>query len=88
MSKRESQKTLLSGGVGLAGMVVLGGCVLCISEAASEKEMGEPCRYPKCGYLTYSKPISPAPATRSVMRKMVKIFEEEMAKYLVEQQGV
>ena len=86
MNKREFQKTLVAGSVGLAGMAVLGGCVSRISEAASDKAMGEPYRCTKCGYLTRSKTdLADTRCPRCHAKKMVKISEEEMEKYLAEQ---
>ena len=87
MNKREFQKTLVAGSVGLVGMAVLGGCVSRISEEASDKEMGEPYRCTKCGYLTRSKTdLSDTRCPRCHAKKMVKISEEEMAGYLAEGQ--
>ena len=87
MNKREFQKTLVAGSVGIAGMVLLGGCVSRISEDAWDKEKGEPYRCTKCGYLTRSKTdITDKRCPRCHAKKMVKISEEEMAKYLAEGQ--
>ena len=87
MNKREFNKIWVAGSVGLAGMAVLGGCVSRISEDAMDKEKGEPYRCTKCGYLTRSKTdLSDTRCPRCHAKKMVKISEEEMAKYLAEDQ--
>ena len=79
MNKREFQKILVAGSVGLAGMAVLGGCVSRISEDARDKEKGEPYRCTKCGYLTRSKTdITDKRCPRCHVKKMVKISEDEM----------
>jgi DNA-directed RNA polymerase subunit RPC12/RpoP len=73
--------------VGLVGASLLGGCVSKISDVAVDKEMGEPYRCTKCGYLTRSKTdLSDTRCPRCHVKKMVKISEEEMAKYLAEGQ--
>jgi len=85
MNKREFNKTLLAGSVGLAGIALLGGCASKISAEATDKEKGEPYRCTKCGYLTRSKTdLSNTRCPRCHAKKMVKISEEEMAKYLAE----
>ena len=85
MNKREFQKTLVAGSVGLAGMAVLGGCVSRISEDARDKEKGEPYRCAKCGYLTRSETdITDKRCPRCHVKKMVKISEEETEKLLSE----
>ena len=85
MNKREFNKTLLAGSVGLAGIALLGGCASKISAEATDKEKGEPYRCTKCGYLTRSKTdLSDTRCPRCHAKKMVKISEEEMAKYLAE----
>ena len=85
MNKREFQKIVVAGSVGLAGMAILSGCVARISEKASHQEMGEPYRCTKCGYLTRSKTdLSDTRCPRCHAKKMVKISEEDMASYLAE----
>ena len=85
MNKREFQKTLVAGSVGLAGIAVLGGCVSRISEKAWDKEYGEPYRCTKCGYLTRSTTdITADRCPRCHAKKMVRISEEEMEKFLNE----
>jgi len=85
MNKREFQKTLVAGSVGLAGMAVLGGCVSRISEDARDKEKGAPYRCTKCGHLTRSKTdLTDTRCPRCFAKKMVEISEEEMAKYLAD----
>ena len=86
MNKREFQKTLVAGSVGLAGIAVLGGCVSRISEKARNKENGEPYQCTKCGYLTRSTTdLSDTRCPRCYAKKMVRISEEEMEKYLNEE---
>lgn len=83
MNKREFQKILVAGGVGIAGMAVLGGCASHISESARDKENGVPYRCAKCGHLTRSKTdLTDTRCPRCFAKKMVKISEEEMTKYL------
>ncbi len=85
MNKRGFNKTLVAGSVGLAGMAVLGGCVSRIGEDARDKEKGEPYRCTKCGYLTRSKTdLTGMRCPRCHAKKMVKISEEEMEKYLAD----
>ena len=85
MNKREFNKALLAGGAGFAGATLLAGCVSRISEEALDKEMGEPYRCTKCGYLTRSKTdITDTRCPRCHVKRMVKISEEEMAKYLAD----
>ncbi len=87
MNKREFNKIWVAGSVGLAGMAVLSGCVSRVSEAARDKEKGEPYRCTKCGYLTRSKTdLTDTRCPRCHVKKMVKISEEELAKYLTEDQ--
>ncbi len=85
MKKRTFNKALLVGGVGFAGASLLSGCVSRISEEARDKKKGEPYRCTKCGYLTRSKTdLSEKRCPRCHAKKMVKISEEEIAKYLEE----
>ncbi|MEN7973107.1 MAG: hypothetical protein ABFR47_04655, partial [Verrucomicrobiota bacterium] len=72
MKKREFHKTLVAGCVGIAGAVVLGGCVSRIGKDAMDKEKGDPYRCTKCGYLTRSETdLSTTRCPRCYARKMV-----------------
>ena len=85
MNKRTFNKTLLTGILGIAGLSLFSACASKISPEASDQAKGDPYRCTKCGYLTRSKTdLTGTRCPHCFAKKMVRISEEEMAKYLKE----
>ena len=83
MKKREFNKAVVVGSVGIAGVTLLSGCMSRVGKDAVDKEKGEPYRCGRCGYLTRSQTdLTGTRCPRCYSKKIAEISEEEMAKQL------
>jgi DNA-directed RNA polymerase subunit RPC12/RpoP len=83
MDRRGFLKVTLAGTLGVAGLVLVDGCMPRVSEKVYDRSIGQPWRCGNCGYLTRSeKDLTDERCPRCGRKRLGRISEEELQKYL------
>ena len=84
MDRRGFLSRTLAGTLGIAGLVLVGGCMAPrVSEKVFDKSNGRPWRCGNCGHLTRSDTdLTGVRCPRCGQKRLARISEEELQEYL------